>query len=80
MDLSEIQRKLEVLSKPLDLDKYIREGLISPYKKTKSKFFVKCNPKEIPEEINLRVTELETINSKIDGSQLVVTLDLKAFK
>lgn len=80
MDLEEIQRKFEALSKPLDVDKYIREGLISPYKKTKSKFFVNCNSKELPEEINLRTTAIETISSEKGGNRLVITLSLKVAK
>lgn len=80
MNREEIQRKLEMLATPVDIDTYIKQGLLSRYKQTKSKFIVHCHPKELPEEINLRTTGLETNNSKEDGSQLVITLNLKVSK
>lgn len=80
MNKEEIQRKLEMLSTPVDIDAYIKQGVLSQYKQTKSKFIVHCDPEELPEEINLRTTTLETSNSKEGGSQLIITLNLKVSK
>lgn len=77
MNRDEIQRKLEIIATPVDIDTYIEQGLLSRYKQTKSKFIVHGDHKELPEDINLRTTALETINSKESGSQLVITLNLK---
>lgn len=65
---------------PIDIDTYIEQGLLSRYKQTKSKFIVHCDSKELPEEIDLRTTALETTNSKEGNSQLVITLNLKVRK
>jgi hypothetical protein len=78
--LEEVQRRLNIFKKPLDIEKYIEKGVIARHKKTKSKFVVLCNPKELPEEINIRTTALESTSSETGSGRIIITLDLKVAK
>lgn len=80
MNKEEVLRQSKMFSTPVDIDKYIEQGLLSRYKQTKSKFVLHCDSKELPEDINLRISALESINSKKGSSQLVITLNLRVSK
>ncbi len=67
---------LRKFKNPVDIDKYIEQGLLSRYKKTKSKFVIHCDLKELPEDIGCRSTGIER---KKDG-QLILTVNLKVIK
>ncbi|WP_143075530.1 hypothetical protein [Desulfomicrobium apsheronum] len=79
--LRDLQHKLELISKPLDVEKYITDGFISRLThNSKTKFFVNGNPKELPEDINARIQKIEVKQTKDGSSKVVVTLNLKVVK
>ncbi|RYV02064.1 hypothetical protein SOPP22_10835 [Shewanella sp. OPT22] len=80
--MDEIQRKLDILKQPLDIETYIEKGLISRYKNTKSKFILNCNLDELPEELEFRITEMSFLNPTAESIKkpAVVKFDLKVHK
>ncbi|TLE26828.1 hypothetical protein [Vibrio cholerae] len=74
MDIME--RRMSIFSKPLDIEKYIADGVISRYKNTKTMFIIHCKKSELPEEINTRAIGLKSIPNKTGSNTLVLELDL----
>ncbi|KKD59552.1 hypothetical protein RN22_15345 [Grimontia sp. AD028] len=80
MNIKELEKRMAIFSTPLDLDKYIDDGVISRYKNTKTQFVIHCRKDELPEEINARTKGLKLIQNKTNGNTLVLELDLKVRK
>jgi hypothetical protein len=79
--LRDLQHKFGLLSKPLDVEKYITDGVISRLThNSNTKFFVNGNPKELPEDINARIQRIEVKQKKDGSSKVVITLNLKVVK
>ncbi|MGF1826371.1 hypothetical protein L4D17_23585 [Vibrio splendidus] len=79
-DLEELKRINTIFSTPLDVDRYISEGVISRYRDTKTKFILHFSKDEIPEEISRRANKLELIQNKDGTSTTVLGLNLKTSK
>ncbi|NMS31403.1 hypothetical protein, partial [Vibrio parahaemolyticus] len=58
-ETEELQRNMDIFSTPLDVEKYIDEGLISRYKNTKTQFVIHCSKDELPEEVSVRANKIE---------------------
>lgn len=79
-DLEEIKRKSGIFATPLDIDKYISEGIMSRYKNTKTKFTIHCSNEELPEEIGIRANKITFIPNKDGTNTIVLRLNLKVRK
>ncbi|STQ74588.1 hypothetical protein [Grimontia hollisae] len=79
-DIKELKRRMEIFSTPLDVEKYISDGIMSRYKNTKTQFVIHCSKDELPEEINARANKLKAIPNKDGSTTLVFGLDLKVRK
>ncbi|EJB0234233.1 hypothetical protein MUJ65_004302 [Vibrio vulnificus] len=42
MDIKELERRMAIFATPLDVEKYIADGVISRYKNTKTQFVIHC--------------------------------------
>ncbi|HAS8389675.1 TPA: hypothetical protein I7701_23660, partial [Vibrio vulnificus] len=80
MDIKELERRMAIFATPLDVEKYIADGVISRYKNTKTQFVIHCTKDELPEEINARAKGLKLIPNKTGSNTLVLELDLKVTK
>ncbi|EHZ2552717.1 hypothetical protein K5N22_004392 [Vibrio vulnificus] len=79
-DIEQLKRRLEIFSTPLDVEKYIADGIMSRYKNTKTQFVIHCSKDELPEEINARANKLQVISNKDGSTTLVLGLNLKVRK
>ncbi|NAX48817.1 hypothetical protein CAG70_17675 [Photobacterium halotolerans] len=73
----ELQESYEIYRTPLDVEKYVAQGVLVPYaKNSKTKFYINVTSKDdIPKDISARVKSLE-----ISKNKLLVTLNLKLLK
>ncbi|AVW95407.1 hypothetical protein [Vibrio parahaemolyticus] len=79
-DIEQLKRRMEIFSTPLDVEKYIADGIMSRYKNTKTQFVIHCSKNELPEEINARANKLQVISNKDGSTTLVLGLNLKVRK
>ncbi|EIJ0971359.1 hypothetical protein LH716_004471 [Vibrio vulnificus] len=79
-DIEQLKRRMEIFSTPLDVEKYIADGIMSRYKNTKTQFVIHCSKDELPEEINARANKLQVISNKDRSTTLVLGLNLKVRK
>ncbi|EPW6854207.1 hypothetical protein ACWOVA_004452 [Vibrio parahaemolyticus] len=79
-DIEQLKRRMEIFSIPLDVEKYIADGIMSRYKNTKTQFVIHCSKDELPEEINARANKLQVISKKDGSTTLVLGLNLKVRK
>ncbi|EHV9590193.1 hypothetical protein ACWOVX_004304 [Vibrio vulnificus] len=79
-DIEQLKRRMEIFSTPLDVEKYIADGIMSRYKNTKTQFVIHCSKDELPEEINARANKLQVISNKDGSTTLVLGLNLKVRK
>ncbi|CAH6885736.1 conserved hypothetical protein [Vibrio chagasii] len=79
-DIEQLKRRIEIFSTPLDVEKYISDGIMSHYKNTKNQFVIHCSKDELPEEINVRTNKLKVIPNKDGSTTLVFGLNLKIRK
>ncbi len=79
-DIEQLKRRMEIFSTPLDVEKYIADGIMSRYKNTKTQFVIHCSKDELPEEINARANKLQVISNKDGSTTLVLGLNLKIRK
>ncbi|ELA8128116.1 hypothetical protein RGL55_004562 [Vibrio parahaemolyticus] len=79
-DTEELKRRMAIFSTPLDVEKYIADGIMSRYKNTKTQFVIHCSKDELPEEINARANKLKVISNKDGSTTLVFGLNLKVRK
>lgn len=79
-EIEELQRKIDIFSTPLDVEKYIDGGLISRYKNTKTQFVIHCSKDELPEEVSVRANKIEVVTNKDGSNTLVLGLNLKVRK
>ncbi|EKO5150658.1 hypothetical protein KW410_00105 [Vibrio fluvialis] len=77
MDIKELERRIAIFATPLDVEKYIADGVISRYENTKTQFVIHCKKDELPEEINTRAKGIKLIPNKTGSNTLVLELDLK---
>ncbi|EIA1774642.1 hypothetical protein K6864_004439 [Vibrio vulnificus] len=80
IDLDELKRKADIFSTPVDIDRYISEGIISRYKNTKTQFIINCSKDKIPEDIAIRANKMKIIPNKDGSTTLVFGLNLKVRK
>ncbi|HAS8434509.1 TPA: hypothetical protein I7734_22360 [Vibrio vulnificus] len=79
-DIEQLKRRMEIFSTPLDVEKYIADGIMSRYKNTKTQFVIHCSKDELPEEVNARANKLQVISNKDGSTTLVLGLNLKVRK
>lgn len=79
-DIEQLKRRMDIFSTPLDVEKYIADGIMSRYKNTKTQFVIHCSKDELPEEINARANKLQVISNKDGSTTLVFGLNLKVRK
>lgn len=78
---ADLLEKMERLSKPLDIDKYIDSGVVSKAtSNSKTKFIVNIDFNKLPEDISERIQAVETKKFKDGSSKVVITLNLKILK
>ncbi|PME31602.1 hypothetical protein BCV39_22300 [Vibrio sp. 10N.286.55.E10] len=79
-DIEQLTRRMEIFSTPLDVEKYIADGIMSRYKNTKTQFVIHGSKDELPEEVNARSNKLQVISNKDGSTTLVLGLNLKVRK
>ncbi|EPE6124684.1 hypothetical protein [Vibrio antiquarius] len=78
---ADLLEKMKLFSKPLDVENYIENGVISrATPNSKTKFIVNGHFNELPEDISSRVQSVETKKFRDGSSKIVVTLNLKILK
>ncbi|EOV0856371.1 hypothetical protein CGH76_23140 [Vibrio parahaemolyticus] len=78
--IEDIERRRKIYSTPLDVEKYIADGIISRYQNRKTQFIVHCPADEIPEEINARCNTTKSITKKNGANLFIVGLNLRVSK
>ena len=77
----ELLEKMRLLSKPLDVEKYISDGVISRLtKRSKTRFVVHVNLNDLPIDITERIRAIENKNLRNGTSKTIITINLKVLK
>ncbi len=78
--LEKLERNKLIFSTPLDVDKYIADGLISRYQNRKTQFVLNCSMDDLPEDIRVRINEVKALKKKGSPDICVLGLNLKVAK
>lgn len=81
LDEEQVKKRMNLYATPFDVEKYIREGVISrATPSSKNRFIINCHPHEVPEEINARANAVEIKKLPDGSSKPIYTLDLSVQK